>query len=346
MFDNGIISEEKFIFNNNEIKELKFMNVFHYGDNTCYYNIYCEILTQPGILGFLIEQNRNTEEDLSKINFIKQLKDKGLINNYNFYFALNSDDSGNIIIGEELSETNLLYPNKQFFSTKVLNLHSGLYWSLEFDDIYFGEEKLSEDITKKGIFLIEFGFIKGSTPMQKYADDNFFNKLIPSNTCVRRNTNILRSSTYYYYCNKNVDLTKFQQWKFAINEYETNFTFTYEDLFLDVGDKYIFLMIFGGSLEIYLGYPFLKKYNFIFNSDFKTVGYYYNSKYGPPIIKKSYVVYIVVICLLSVALIILSVFIYIIFCLKKKKKKNAKELHDVTSPYNNNNNEELIPDDA
>ena len=137
MFDNGIISEEKFIFNNNEIKELKFMNVFHYGDNTCYYNIYCEILTQPGILGFLIEQNRNTEEDLSKINFIKQLKDKGLINNYNFYFALNSDDSGNIIIGEELSETNLLYPNKQFFSTKVLNLHSGLYWSLEFDDIYY-----------------------------------------------------------------------------------------------------------------------------------------------------------------------------------------------------------------
>ena len=114
--------------------------------------------------------------------------------------------------------------------------------------------------------------------MQKYADDNFFNKLIPSNTCVRRNTNILRSSTYYYYCNKNVDLTKFQQWKFAINEYETNFTFTYEDLFLDVGDKYIFLMIFGGSLEIYLGYPFLKKYNFIFNSDFKTVEYYYNSK--------------------------------------------------------------------
>ena len=180
--------------------------------------------------------------------------------------------------------------------------------------------------------------------MQKYADDNFFNKLIPSNTCVRRNTNILRSSTYYYYCNKNVDLTKFQQWKFAINEYETNFTFTYEDLFLDVGDKYIFLMIFGGSLEIYLGYPFLKKYNFIFNSDFKTVGYYYNSKYGPPIIKKSYVVYIVVICLLSVALIILSVFIYIIFCLKKKKKKNAKELHDETSPYNNN--EELISDDA
>ena len=81
-------------------------------------------------------------------------------------------------IGEELSETNLLYPNKQFFSTKVLNLHSGLYWSLEFDDIYFGEEKLSEDITKKGIFLIEFGFIKGSTPMQKYADElNFLNFL-------------------------------------------------------------------------------------------------------------------------------------------------------------------------
>lgn len=137
MFDNGIISEEKFIFNNNEINELKFMNVFHYGDNQCY-NAYCEVLTQPGILGFLIEQNRNTEEDLSKINFIKQLKNKRLIPNYNFYFEIFSDNNtGNIIIGEDEKESYFpQLPNKTFSFITVSNMDYGLDWALKFDEMY------------------------------------------------------------------------------------------------------------------------------------------------------------------------------------------------------------------
>ena len=45
---------------------------------------------------------------------------------------------------------------------------------------------------------------------------------------------------------------------FSINEYEYNFTLDYNDLFIEVEDKYIFLMIFGGIYDLILGYPFLK----------------------------------------------------------------------------------------
>jgi hypothetical protein len=34
---------------------------------------------------------------------------------------------------------------------------------------------------------------------------------------------------------------------------------TKDDLFLDIGDKYLFLMVFGGISELVLGLPFLKK---------------------------------------------------------------------------------------
>ena len=78
----------------------------------------------------------------------------------------------------------------------------------------------------------------------------------------------------YFYCNKNVDLSGFKPFVFTINEFNYNFTLTKDDLFLDVGDKYVFMMAFGGFSELILGYPFLKKYQLIFNQNTKTVGFY------------------------------------------------------------------------
>jgi hypothetical protein len=108
-------------------------------------------------------------------------------------------------------------------------------------------------------------------------------------------------------------------------------------------------MIYNVLPNMYLGYPFFKKYKFIFNPDNKTIGYYgnidpnENTDNSEP---KSKTVYIIVISFLSVVLISLAIFAFIIIFIKKKKKKNAKELLDET-PYNNNynNNEGLIPNE-
>ena len=177
--------------------------------------------------------------------------------------------------------------------------------------------------------------------MEKYVQNDFFAPLINDKNCTRNGTTELGSSTYYYYCNKDIDLNKFKPWKFTINEFKTNFTFTKDDLFLDIGDKYIFLMCFGGDPAIYLGYPFLKKYKFIFNQDSKTLAYFHEKeKETPPKLKT---VYIVIICILSAILLGLGIFMIYYFLVKKKKKKIASELTEQNDEPNNN--EGLIPNE-
>ena len=110
------------------------------------------------------------------------------------------------------------------------------------------------------LLRIEFGFILGTQYWEKTLGEDFFNELIKANKCFRENTNHFGSTAYFYYCNKNIDISKFKPFIFTINDFDYNFTLTKDDLFLDIGDKYIFLMGFYDPALI-LGYPFLKKNN-------------------------------------------------------------------------------------
>jgi len=344
IFSNGTLAKENINFENNIIENYQFINAMEIGDSC--YDAYCEVLTQPGILGFLIQPHANAEMDFSEYNFINQLKKKGLISRYDFYFDFGSNDSGKIVIGSLPNETKPdSYNDTKYSFFSVSKVDFSLDWAFIFDEIYYGEQNIHFEIKKLNILRVEFGFIKASSDMEDYVKKDFFEPLIKAKKCSRESTTELGTSIYYYYCEKDIDLDKFKPYKFTINEFETNFTFTKEDLFLDIGDKYIFLMCFGGSPTIYLGYPFLKKYQFIFNQDSKILAYFH--KYIKPIeieIKpKLKTVYIVIICVLSIVLIGLGVFTYIYFFVMKKKKKNASELSDeINRP---NNNEGLIPNE-
>ena len=65
-------------------------------------------------------------------------------------------------------------------------------------------------------------------------------------------------------------------------ELQTYFILSYKDLFITLDNNIYFMIIFRNSLiqqkkEIWeLGIPFLKKYQIIFNSDTKKIGYYSN----------------------------------------------------------------------
>ena len=303
----------------------------------------------------VIQPHSNAEIDFSGFNFINQLKKRDLISRYEFYFDFDSDNSGKIIIGSLPNETNPeLYNNAAYSFFSVSKVDFSLDWAFIFDEIYYGEEKLYFDTKKLNILRIEFGFIKLSFDMEECVKKDFFEPLINASKCIRQSTTQIGTSIYYYYCDKDIDLNNFKPWKFTINEFETNFTFTKDDLFLDTGDKYIFLMCFGGSPVIYLGYPFLKKYKFIFNQDSKTLGFFFESngtitpkekEKENEIIKKQKfkTIYIVLICVLSAILIGLGIFIYYYFFVKNKKKKLANELTE--QPEEQNNNEGLIPNE-
>ena len=141
---------------------------------------------------------------------------------------------------------------------------------------------------------------------------------------------------HYFYCNKNTDLSGFKPFTFTINEFEYNFTLTKDDLFLDIGDKYLFLMVFGGINELVLGLPFLKKYQLIFNPNTKTIGFYIDKKENNPNIFTFFRKYIIVIIILACVFICLLVIAIVFFLKKKKNKKNATELLDDINNCNKN----------
>ena len=118
---------------------------------------------------------------------------------------------------------------------------------------------------------------------------------------------------------------------------------TKEDLFLDIGDKYICLIGFGYGSKLILGYPFLKKYKIIFNQDSKTLGYFHKSNEIEQEENKFHVGYIIIIAILFIILIGLGVIGFAYFSKYKKKKKIAKELSEENETKNNN--EGLIPNE-
>jgi len=337
-------TKDIFRFAQKEIKEYQFMNALEYNNDRSCHDAFCNILMEPGFLGFLVQPHKQANYEIEKFNLISQLKKKGLINQYDFYFEFNSENSGNIIIGSLPNETKPdNYKDKIFNNIKVLQTDDKyrLDWSLKFDEIYYGEIKINNEYESEAMMRVEFGFIQGNSFMGDEIEKYFFDDLKEAKKCFRNYTNKIGSSFYYYYCNKDVNLDNFKPWIFTINNFETNFTFTKEDLVLDLGDKYLFLIGFGSSTKIILGYPFLKKYQFIFNQDKKTLGYFHNKAEEK---NKFPISYIVIISILSVILIGLGILAVINFLkYKQKKKMMAKELTDEIDKANNN--EGLIPNE-
>ena len=122
--------------------------------------------------------------------------------------------------------------------------------------------------------------------------------------------------------------------KYKYNEFNYNFTLTKEDLFLDIGDKYLFLMAFGGISELILGLPFIKKYQLVFNPNTKTIGFYKDEKEKNFSLIDVFRKYIIIISILSFILLCLIIVAILFFWNKKKNKKNATELLD---EYDNDN---------
>ncbi len=265
--------------------------------------------------------------DFFAYKLINQLKKRDLISRYDFYFDFDSNDTGKIIIGSLPNETNPeLYNNTDYSFFSVSKVDFSLDWAFIFDEIDYGEEKLYFDLKKVNILRIEFGFIKGSFDMEEYVKKDFFEPLINSSKCFRKSTSEIGTSIYYYYCDKDIDLNNFKPWKFTINEFEMNFTFTKDDLFLDIGDKYIFLMGFSYGSKLILGYPFLKKYKIIFNQDLKTIGFIHKN----PLNKKynNFSWFYKFLCfILFVIIVLLSYYLYK-FYIEKPRRIKANELNE------------------
>ena len=341
-FSEGINSIENITIedSNIQINDLEFILATEIGGNSCY-ETYCEVLAQPGILGFKLAHLYDELEAVRNTNFIPQLKKKKLISSYDFYFNFISENEGNIIIGAKPHELDNKYLNQVFSPIQTsLAGHDEIDWAISFDKIYYGEESMYSE--KSVMLRIEFGLIIGSFYWQKYLLENFFTPLINESKCFKGQTEQLGSTAYFYYCNSTTDISHFKPFTFSIHEFDYNFTLTKDDLFVKDGDKLMFLMIFGGIYEIVFGFPFFKKYQLVFNQDTKTVGFYreINNKekdkdtYNTPS-NISYYITIIILSIVFLGLLIYAIYFY--FKTKSNKKKNAIELpsDQINEPINN-----------
>ena len=277
---------------------------------------------------------------ISNMNIIKQLKEKNIINNYDYYIHFLNEKQGEMIIGILPHENNNIKYNvnvNDYILIPVIKNHLNVY-KFYHDNIYYGniEVKSKFDSKLPNELEIGIGLIRGSNSYKNIIEEKFFNI---SDKCFIGK--FLDNYEYvFYYCDKNVNIKKFQDLTFIFKDFKFNLTLTYKDLFFEFGGYYYFLVYFHQQYNsgFTLGIPFFKKYLVTFNQDKKVIGFY---RY---LNDKSYfnISWPLIICIIII--LIMTIYIFV-FRPKNIKKKRANELDDdfeyLSKDYHKLNKNEL-----
>jgi hypothetical protein len=241
-------------------------------------------------LGLYDEGHRNST------SFLSILKSNKMIDDYYWYFDLNSKDSskGNIIIGS--------LPHQVFNSTEYskkelvyAKSHQGtelVFWEMKFDKIYFidkGTKATYENET------VEFNF-DSNVIIGTYSYKNYLNSalsdLLKEQKCFM---DVFKgydeyyefSSEYeYFYCKYDIDTKKkLNELITSISFYSSEFDYTFEltnEQLLKEEDNYLFIhVIFSKYANKWvLGKPMLSKYQFVFKPNLRKIGFYHDKKEG------------------------------------------------------------------
>ena len=210
---------------------------------------------------------------------------------------------GQLIIGGLPHEymDSKLYKENQFIEIKTNTPTNNNYpWSIYINEIYFENEKnqkISVEKDIKGILLSNFGFIIGTSAYKKIIYEEYFEYLFNENICEIEKSKNLQNFNYQFKefktgvfevfsCSKDIVFQKkYQKYIFPnllFQQNDLNYTFflDFNSLFLEIRNKYYFLVLFPENSETsletywYIGLPFLKKYQFVYNYDSKTIGFY------------------------------------------------------------------------
>ena len=285
----GIEVKDKFKINNKET----YFNFILERESKNEYNL--------SNLGLLIP---NPIKDDDFYSLFASLKKAGLINSFTWtikYFSnislldsiygygKSNNAIGELIIGDEPHNYE---PNKRIYNESEyikINTVSSLYKDIEFNSIYLklkdkennqNENNKKEEIIKiHGLYTTEINpdieFIVGTSDFFSSIRDIFFFQY--KKIC---NEKFIKDTRFRYIeCNKDAKfkVSSFPDIYFENEEFGAVFTLTYEDLFIfdEINSKYIFLIFNERSIPTWVfGIIFLRKYQFIFSSEPKVIGYY------------------------------------------------------------------------
>jgi hypothetical protein len=229
------------------------------------------------------------------INLIKELKRIKAINDYSYTFKYVTSTDGQLIIGNLPHE---YYNSNKYDKNEYVKINSNspndfnFPWSISFNKIFLND-KSSDAINIQNnfncIIVPNLGFIIGTNNYRKLIYENYFKSLINEGTCkISQINNIynkfdLKNEIFEtFYCEIKLFDDKykslFPKLNFQQNDLNYIFYFSFYDLFVEIQDRYYFLITFPeekySNNNWYLGIPFLKRYQLVFNFDSKTIGFY------------------------------------------------------------------------
>ena len=355
---NDIIAQEKFKIDTlnylDNQKSRTILNDFNFilGINEKYKN--SEYYLNIGLK--IIMQYKNNEK--KEYNFIYQLKERNIINNYywclffekgknnNGIFLFNPEElfnaKGRLIIGDLPNN----YEPKQFHKNQLLTTYS--YdkdlinaWGIEFNSIYHynKQKKIIKDIYLSIYIDINNYLVQAPKSYYYQMKNEFFKDYLSKHIC-----NIYTGNGFEaIYCDKSENFTidnlkEFPVLYFQNNELQFIFEFNYTDFFVEKDDKFWFLVTFPTYYEVeewYFGIIFLRKYNLIFNPDSKTISFYNpnlpideESNLPKHTNKKTSPIIIIIVILLLIVSIGLGIFLGKIINYNRTIKKRFNELED------------------
>ena len=281
-------------------------------------------------------------------NFNKELKKSKTTEKYIFSINYISKYSGSLILGAYPHE---YFPDK-YKQEQLFSLYTSPESYVKFDFNMIVDDIISFDVNQKEtqisnntkiIFKFYYGFFIGTYSYQEYIEKYFFNDLINNKICYNANRTKYGYIMYFdiYFCKEdNIDdIKKFPALKFYLKNTNTSFIFNFDDLFIKIGDKYYFMVIFEKYHRSFweIGYPFFKKYDIVFDDDSKTISYY-NTDISNKINndnENNMTIKIIVILLLSIIIFCLLLGVGFYFGKKQymQRKKRANELDDDDYDY-------------
>jgi len=321
----GYKSEEKFKFPTNKNNLVTVNNFFFY--------LSSESEIEDNYLGFLGLQIKPHKQSKDDNNFITLLKKNNIIKNYIWSIKYENENNGFLLIGDYPHNfDNLNYNKNQLKNTKTETLSNANMWEIKFDKIFYNNNELK--IKTKAILRIENGIILGPKDFKKIFYDTYVN----NKTCEQYEVNMESEDNVYgfkCYINK-FKKEYFKPLTFLHKELNFNYSLNGDDLFIKHEDFYYFLIIFETTptqnYDWVFGKPFLKKYQFVFDSDGKKIEFYNTN------IKIEKENSIFAIFLIIFLFIILACLIYMLsLFLRKKRKSRVNEIDEIYEYIPTNN---------
>ena len=301
--------------------------------------------------------------------FFQSLKNAGLINSFiwtlKFFdnislinqIACNEENNniiGEFIFGDEPSKyenDKYKYNESNYYKINPIKTKEIIDWDIEFNDIYItfkNNKKMDFSGEKLAKIVINFSYMLCPDYFFEFIKNNFFKEFL-NHTCEVKTVDFVYN---YIQCEYNsaFKITNFPDITFVHKDFETSFNLTYNDLFIidKKNNKYIFLLFARGyNKDWILGTIFLRKFQFIFDEDSKTIGYYRpnvydNNKENLLDVNHSNTIKTIFIIILIIIFSFLLIFFGMIIQRKyfnKNRKIRANELEENFSYETKNSNE-------